>query len=267
MTLNPKDHNQVYASLAALRAEEAELVPAVEALPEVQRLKAVRAAIAALEGYAAATRQRTGALTVSSSADSVFANMSLPDAAFKQLEIAGKPQTAKQIWDALSAGGLTVTARDPVHAVHWSLRRRSKKNERLSFADSKWSLLPPAAAKGGMANRDRDAHIERTKEGIAHFKTRTGQPWGRRPSITAEQIGAFRQLFDSGRYSVKAASREAGMSPAYFYMHREAILGWKAGDPWPPPGGLINQSRAKDRRAKAGAVPQDSLFRVVGGNE
>jgi hypothetical protein len=231
----PTDHNQIYASLAALRAEEAELIPIVEAMPEIQKLKSVRAAITALESYAATSRQRTGSVIVSTQSGSEFANMSLPDASIRQLEIAGKPQTAKEIWDALSAGGLTVTAKHPVHAVHWSLRRRSKKNQRLNFAESQWSLKPVDLKKGGMTNRDRDEHIERTKEGIAHFKARTGSTWGRKPKITADQIEKFRELYDTGKYTVFAVSKEAGVSNAYFYMNREAILAWKKGDPWPLP--------------------------------
>ncbi len=86
-----------------------------------------------------------------------------------------------------------------------------------------------------MTNRNRDEHIERTKEGIAHFKARTGNTWGRKPIITAEQIEKFRAFYDTGNYSVLAASKHAGISNAYFYMNREAVLAWKKGDPWPLP--------------------------------
>ena len=88
------------------------------------------------------------------------------------------------------------------------------------------------------------------KEGIAHFKARTGATWGRKPFITAAQIEKFRELLDSGHYSVKRASKDAGMSNAYFYMNKEAISAWNKGDPWPPPGGLVNNSRKKDRLAE-----------------
>jgi hypothetical protein len=265
MAQSPKDHNQVYASLAALRAEEAALVPQVEALPLVQRLNAVRGAIIALENYATASRQRTGASDrkISTQGDGPFAGLSLPQAATKQLELAGKPQTAKEIWDALSDGGVTLTSKDPVRAVDWSLRRRGSKGARLKYSAGKWSFVLPDPDKGGMINRDRDAHIESTKAGIAHFKARTGATWGRRPVITAEQIGKFRELYDSGNYKVIAATKEAGMSNAYFYMHREAILAWRKGDPWPPPPKQeIPRGVSGDELRAMGIIPMHA--RLVG---
>jgi len=234
MSKRPKDKNRIYLQLAELRAEEAELVPVVEALPEVQKLMALKAAIAALEEYAIKTRQRTGALRISPADEGPFAKLSLPDAAMKQLEIGG-PQTSEEIWAALSAGGVVITAKNPVHAVHWSLRRRARKDANVQSVNKKWSLKPPK--KGGMANRNRDDHIEKTKAGIAHFKTRTGISWGRKRTVTAEHIARFREAFDRGEPASKAA-KYAGISNAYFYMNREDILSWKPGMPWPMPRGV-----------------------------
>lgn len=234
MSKRPKDKNRVYLQLAEMRAEEAELALRVEGLPEVQKLKVLKAAIAALEEYAAATRQRTGALRISHADEGPFAKLSLPDAAMKQLELGG-PQTAEEIWAALSAGGVVITAKSPVHAVHWSLRRRARKGANVQSVNKKWSLKP--AKKGGMANRNRDDHIEKTKAGIAHFKARTGITWGRKRTVTAEHIAKFREAFDKGASASKAA-KYAGISNAYFYMNREDILSWKPGMPWPMPRGI-----------------------------
>jgi hypothetical protein len=250
----PKHKNRIYLQLAELRAEEAELVPIVEALPEVQRLKALKAAIAALEEYAAATRQRTRALKVSTADKGPFTKLSLPDAAMKQLELAGKPQSAEEIWAALSAGGVVITAKNPVHAVHWSLRRRARKGANVQSVNKKWSLKPPK--KGGMANRDRDAHIERTKAGIANFKTRTGISWGRKRTVTAEHIAKFREAFDKGA-PVSQAAKHAGISNAYFYGNREAILSWNPGMPWPMPLGVSG-----DELRAMGIIPMHA--KVVG---
>ena len=208
MSRGPKDKNRIYLQLAELRAEEAELIPIVEALPEVQKLKALKAAIAALAEYAVATRQRT---SISHAHEGPFAKLSLPDAAMKQLELGG-PQTAEEIWAALSAGGVVITAKNPVHAVHWSLRRRARKGANVHSVNKKWSLKPPK--KGGMANRNRDAHIERTKAGIAHFKRRTGISWGRKRTVTAEHIAKFREAFDRGD-AVSKAAKYAGISNAH----------------------------------------------------
>lgn len=264
MANRAKYRNQVYVQLATLREEEAELIPIVDALPEVKRLKGVRAAIAGLEAYAESTRQRTGARILAVEADSQFANLSLPDAAIKYLETAAKAQTPREIWDALSAGGVTLTARKPDQHVHKGLRTRMKKNRRLQFEDGKWSIEPLDPTKGGVADGDLEKHRELTRSGIAHFKARTGATWGRKPFITADQIGRFRELLDSGKCSVAAASRGANVSNAYFYMHKEAILAWKKGDPWPPPGGLVNQSRIKDRLGATDATT-GQLRLVVGG--
>lgn len=264
MGFKSKYRNQVYVDLAKLREEEAELIQIVEALPEVKRLAGVQAAIAGLEKYAEATRQKTGARVIAADPESDFANLSLPKAAVRYLEKIATPQTPREIWDALSAGGLTLKARKPDQHVHSALKRHMNKNGRLQFIEGKWSLKPIDLAKGGIADGSLEKHRELTRAGIAHFKARTGATWGRRPTITAAQIEKFRDLLDTGRYSVSAASKEAGMSNAYFYMHKHAILAWTKNDPWPPPGGLVNEVRAK-RRASMDERGQQ-LRLVIGGS-
>jgi len=253
MSKRPKDKNRVYLQLAEMRAEETELARIVEALPEVQKLKTLKDAIAALEKYAVVTRQRIGAVRISPADEGPFAKLSLPDAAMKQLELGG-PQTAEEIWATISAGGVGITAKNPVHAVDWSLRRRARKGAKIHCVNKKWSLKPPK--KGGMANRNRADHIEKTKAGIAHFKTRTGISWGRKRTVTAEHIAKFREAFDRGDSASKAA-KYAGVSNAYFYMNREAILAWKPGDPWPPLRGVSG-----DELRAMGIIPMHA--RVIG---
>ena len=253
----------MYAQLAELREEAARLIPIVEALPEVRQLKGIRAAIDGLETYAASTRQRTGSRIISSKPESEFSDLSLPEAATKHLETVGIPQSPEDIWDALSAAGVTLTARKPVSAVHHALKKRMSKNHRLHFADGKWSLLPIDLSKGGIADGDIDKHKQLTKDGIAHYKARTGAKWGRKPVIKSEQIQKFRELLDSGQYSVSAASRQASMSNAYFYMNREAILAWKKGDPWPPPP--QPRSVSGDELRAMGIIPLHA--RVIGENQ
>lgn len=265
MPFKSKNRNEVYAQLARYREEEAALIPIVEALPEVKRLASIRAVIAGLEQYAEATRQKTGARVISAEAESEYANLSLPRAAIKYLEKVVVPQTPREIWDELSAGGITLTARKPDHHVHSALKRHLNKNPRLQFADGKWSLKPIDLEKGGIADGDLEKHKELTRAGIAHFKARTGTRWGRRPSITAAQIEKFRNLLDTGRYSVSACSKEAGMSNAYFYMHRQQILAWKKGDPWPPAAGLTNEVREKRLSKMEGTSGQLRL--VIGGSD
>jgi hypothetical protein len=230
-----KDHNQIYLQIAALRDERNELAPIVDAIPEVRRLRALDDAIVALEKLAEATRQRTGSKIVTAPKDSEYARLSLPKAAVKYLEHIREPQTPEQIWEVLSASGVTVRARRPIHAVHKALEKHMPRNRWLQFVDGKWSLKSPDPAKGGITDGDLKKHGRATSDGIAHFKTRTGSTWGRKPVITAAQIEKFRELYDTGNYTVAAASREAKVSNAYFYMHREAMLAWKKGDPWPLP--------------------------------
>jgi hypothetical protein len=249
-----KKRDRVYLQLAELRAEEAALIAEVEAIPEVQRLKVLKAAIAALQDYAVASGQRTGAIKISRPGDGPFARMSLPDAAMKQLEIAG-PQTTEQIWGALSAGGITLTAEKPINAVHWALSRRRKKGAPLHLENKVWSLVA-TTKKGGMANRDRGTHIQKTKDGIAHFKARTGASWGRRRTVTAEQIEIFREAYDNGVPAVQAAKR-AGFSNAYFHSNREDMLAWKPGLPWPLPRGVTG-----DELRAMGIIPMHA--RVIG---
>ena len=258
-----KDHNRIYEQLAELKDERATLIPVVEALPEVRRLKALDAAINGLEQYAEATRQRTGSRIVSTPDESEFAGLSLPKAGVKFLERVKEPQTADQIWDALHRGGMTLTARRPTHAVYKALQKHMTKNHRLQCVGAKWSLLPVDLSKGGVADGDLNKHRRLTKEGIAHFKARTGGSWGAKPKITAAQIEKFRELFDSGKCSVAACSRQAGMSNAYFYMHREAILKWKKGDPWPlPPQQEMPLGVSGDELRAMGIIPMHA--RLIG---
>ncbi len=148
------NHNRVYEQIAELREERAALLPVVEALPEVKRLKALDAVISGLEQYAEATRQRTGSRIVTAPENSDFARLSLPKAGVKYLELTGQPQTDEEIWDALSSGGVTIRAKRPVHAVHKALEHHQTRNRWLQYVEGKWSLKKPDPAKGGIAGGD-----------------------------------------------------------------------------------------------------------------
>lgn len=171
--------------------------------------------------------------------------MALPEASAKQLEIAGKPLLTREIWPVLERAGFKPTSQSPVHALHWALRRREKKiGDVLSVGEGKWGLkkwYTPAQLEkiarsvGGMAGRDRQTHIEKTKIGIANLRARGGR-WGPPIKFTAKAMEKFYASRKAGK-TVKESVDAAGFASATYYLyHRQYdIESWKPGDPWPPP--------------------------------
>ena len=127
--------------------------------------------------------------------EGLFYGKALPEACALQLKIAGEAQTPPQIWSALSREGYVVTAKDPHHAVHWSLRRRETVvGDVLVIEKGKWDLceryteeqieqMQSAVTKITMAGRDHEAHVKKTKLGIANSKA-NGVRWGAPVKLT-----------------------------------------------------------------------------------
>jgi hypothetical protein len=158
----------------------------------------------------------------------LFYGKALPEACAMQLKIAGEAQTPPQIWNALSREGYVVTAKDPHHAVHWSLRRREKvMGDVMIIEKGKWDLceryteaqreqMRSAAAKITMAGRDHESHVEKTKLGIANSKA-NGVRWGAPVKLTDEARAELIRLRVVEKKSVKEACDAVGIKPASYY--------------------------------------------------
>ena len=172
--------------------------------------------------------------------------MALPEAAAEQLSISGKPQTAREIWAAISAHGVVSGSKDPAHGIQWALRRRAEKvGDVVLVGYGKWGLREwftdeklkeIEGSIGGMAGRDRDVHIQKTKQGIDNLKAR-GVKWGRPLGVTLEQMTNYYNARQQGD-TVKRAAEIAGFSPATVVNYRKRFGqnfdNWKPGDRWPP---------------------------------
>ncbi|MDX2201716.1 MAG: hypothetical protein NW223_03130 [Hyphomicrobiaceae bacterium] len=158
---------------------------------------------------------------------SPFYGMGLKEACPKLLRLIEKkrgkiPQTAREIWDQLRAEGWTSNHGKPAHSVNDALRRRAKTHHDVMLVGSgKWGLVDWYSdaeleeirkSMGGMGGRDKGAHIERTKAGMATARAR-GATLGAARKLTDEQGKQIVELVRTGVSKARVA-RQFGISPA-----------------------------------------------------
>ncbi len=175
--------------------------------------------------------------------NSPFFGMGLREASTKQLDLAGGPQTAAEVWEALKAVGFLSNHNDPAHAVFSALSRRSKThNDILLVGKGKWDLKARyteealkriEAERGAMAGRDHSAHVERTKEGMRIARDR-GARLGARIKFTKEKGLEVRRRLDAGQTITDACAAVGITTATFHYYKRRGLLTWKEGDYWPP---------------------------------
>jgi hypothetical protein len=173
----------------------------------------------------------------------VFYGLSLPDAAYKQLQIVNGPQTPTEIWAGLDAAGFTSAHSAPVNAVVNALKKRSKRHgDVLLVGKGKWDLKSRYTereladiekSRGGMAGRDPAAHREKTSAGMLAARSR-GVHVGKPFKLTADIVSKFKELVASGM-SVRDACKGAGFSYGTYHNYRSQIDAWSEGQSWPPP--------------------------------
>lgn len=262
-------------SLKDLRSESRALADEIAALREalaavVSKKETVDAVISAYDGRTSAAtaprKTRSAPASQPMPADSPYYGKAFPEAAMQRLSLAAKPESAREIWAALSAASFPSDSKDPVHAVHWALRRRAEKHgDVLLVGVGKWGLRDWYSDEqieeitrnlGGMGGRDREAHVEKTRQGIANLKAR-GVRWGRPSTIDAEKMAIFKAHRKEGK-SINASAKAAGFSGANYQYFRNKYDddAWEPGDPWPPP------LRKDDQGEKRTGVQ----LRVVGQN-
>ncbi len=238
------------AADAPLREQEARLVA------ELDGVRKLRASIAAArEGSAsrglyapvpAGDAQKISTAT-SIVAAGKFRGMGLGEACATQLsENRGIELTAKQVWTAISAAGFSILSERPEQAVSWALRKREKKEKDVILVgDGKWGMVEwysPAQIKkfrdtrNNASGRNHIEHVERTRAGIANAKNTRLDHWGRKRTITGEQMAEAYYAIQGGAKSKLQAAKAAKMAwPTFtYYWCNYEMENWKPGDLFPP---------------------------------
>ncbi len=248
VTTNPSDPYE--AADAPLREQETRLVAELDAVRKLRaNIAAARAGSASRGLFVPAPV--SGAENVSTATPIVaagkFKGMGLGEACVTQLsENRGVELTAKQVWAAISAAGFSILSERPEAAVNWALRKREvKEADIILVGDGKWGLVEwysPAQikkfrdARNNASGRNHIEHVERTKAGIANAKRTRLDHWGRKRSITGEQMAAAYHAIQNGVKSKLQAAKAAKMAwPTFnFYWCNYEMENWKPGEPFPP---------------------------------
>jgi hypothetical protein len=156
--------------------------------------------------------------------------------------------TAKQIWHALSAAGYSLLSDRPEQSVSWALRKRERKvGDVILIGDGKWGMVDWYSqarlkelreTRNNASGRNSVEHVAKTKAGIANaIRNRRLERWGRRPSITADQMAKAYYARKSGAADTKLAMARAGkiVYPTFLsYWQVYEMENWKPAAPFPP---------------------------------
>ncbi len=165
--------------------------------------------------------------------------------------------TAKQVWAVLEAGGYSLLSDKPEQSVSWALRKREKKvGDVILIGDGKWGMVDwysqarlkeLRAGRNNASTRNHAEHIEKTKAGIANAKQTCLSHWGRRRSITAEQMAGAYYALKNGAKSKLAAAKAGRMTWPTFAMYWQQFTmeDWKPGDTFPPPRRTVEKKNSE----------------------
>lgn len=278
MTTGPLDPYE--AADAPLRAEEERLSRALEDLRASR--KTIAAARARMGPYLPAPVGKEppsiAATPVTTTAQK-FSGKGLGEGAVVQLaENRGMELTVKQLWSAMSAAGFHILSERPEAALSWALRKREAKHgDVILIGDGKWGLAEwysPAQIKRfkdsrtNASGRNHIEHIENTKAGIANALSNRLTQWGRRHSITAEQMAKAYYARKSGAANSKLATSKAGkmVFPTFCsYWKQFEMENWKPGEAFPPPRRAI-EKRNQDIKIEDMWPPDEEQTDLLKGN-
>jgi hypothetical protein len=241
MVKSPSLSDPYEAAAAPLRAREARLVVELEAV------RKSLAAIAATRDASDFAVSQVLAEYPPSEVSNKFKGMGLGEALTKQLaESDHVEKTAKQLWTAIHAAGFRILSSNPEGAANWALRKREKKEgDVLLIGDGKWGMTEwysPGqiqrfrASRTNASGRNHAEHVEKTKAGIANAKKTRLNHWGRKRTITGEQMTAAYNEFQRGARSKLQLAKAAAMAWPTFnlYWSDYEMENWRPGDSFPP---------------------------------
>lgn len=167
--------------------------------------------------------------TESTANNAIYIKAPLGDAIVAYLETCKKPQTAKQILDALVAAGREFESSSPLGSIKWALKKTMLKNDNLFHVTyGKWHLrtkvgraaLGKLLAKNagfGRGGRSRAEHVQRTKDGMEAARA-SGKRIGAAVKMTPELVERAKAMVMQGM-PVRQVGRELGISPPCLYSH------------------------------------------------
>lgn len=215
---------------------------------ELTIVRKLRADIAAARGATTATIALPHSSASQGHVGAKFKGLGLEQATAKILSESDRIElTAKQIWATLNAEGFSLLSDKPEQSVSWALRKREKKvADVILVGDGKWGMVEwysqarlkeLRASRNNASTRNSAEHIEKTKAGIANAKRTRLPHWGRRRSVTGEQMAKAYAAIQNGVKSKLAAAKAADMAwPTFnFYWCTFEMENWKPGDAFPPP--------------------------------
>jgi hypothetical protein len=185
--------------------------------------------------------------------------------------------TAKQIWTVLSAANYTLLSDRPEQSVNWALRKRETKvGDVILVGDGKWGmeswyskarLKELRDSRNNASGRNHVEHVERTKLGIANAKRNRLEHWGRRPSITAEQMAKAYYARKNGADSKLAMAKAGGIVYPTFlsYWQVYEMENWKPGAPFPPERRAVRKP-SQEIKVKDMWPPNDEQADFLKGN-
>ena len=237
------------AAVRSLLAKKARLQTEIEAIEKsLSAIEEARGAATPIQGPNVPAVSASLAPTPPPFVSEKFKGLGLEGASTKVLSESDHLElTAKQIWTALSAAGYSLLSDRPEQSVSWALRKREKKvGDVILVGDGKWGLVEwysPAQIKkfrdtrNNASGRNHIEHVARTKAGIANAKNTRLDHWGRKRSITAEQMTAAYDALRNGARSKLQAAKAGNMAwPTFnYYWCQYEMEKWKPGESWPPP--------------------------------
>ncbi len=237
------------AADAPLREKEACLVTELDA---VRKSRAMIAAAREAGGHGGSPPLNVSAEQVAPPAMPIadkYKGIGLEVAATRYLSESDQIElTGKQIWAGLADVGFTLLSDRPEQSVSWALRKREKKvKDVILVGDGKWGMVSWYSqarlkelrlSRNNASTRNRTEHVEKTKAGIANAKRTRLNHWGRKRTISGDQMAGAYHAIQRGEVKSKLqASKAANMAwPTYmFYWCQYQMENWKPEDQFPPP--------------------------------
>jgi hypothetical protein len=230
------------AADASLREKEARLAAELEAVRNSRAAIAAARVVSGVGGNGPSVAAATAAMPIAEK----FRGLGLEQASAKVLSESDRLElTAKQIWGVLASAGFSLLSDKPEQSVSWALRKREKKvGDVILTGDGRWGMVDwysqarlkeLRASRNNASTRNSAEHIDKTKAGIANAKRNRLEHWGRRRSVTGEQMAKAYEAIQNGA-SKLAASKAAGIAHPTFAWYWKAfeMENWKPGLPFPP---------------------------------
>ena len=258
--MSSENRDPYEAAVAPLRAKEARLVAELDAVRK--SLAAIETAREAANWVSDSNSDARTSLTASTfltppgRVSAKYNGLGLEQACAKVVAESDQIElTGKQIWSVLSAAGYSLLSERPEQSVSWALRKRERKvGDVILVGDGKWGMVnwysqarlkELRASRNNASTRNHVEHVAKTKAGIANAKQNRLGHWGRKRSVTGEQMAKAYEAIQNGA-SKLAASKAAGIAHPTFAWYWKAfeMENWRPDLPFPPARRAVENAKA-----------------------